>query len=208
MSVVAPAVAMAARAFGTPAWIAVVAALGSFFTVPTLARRLPQTLDGFARRHRVLTVLWCVIALAAVGQTARLAVFIDAPSRTEFSILPADTFWREHSCFSAYVQAADRDRRGDRNVYELPDATYARYRTAYTPLDVDDYLYPPMFLPLPRLGLAATDDFFTLRRGWFAIEIVSDRTRACPCGSFHRRARRAPSGALELRLSGSPSRFC
>ena len=57
-------------------------------------------------------------------------------------------------------------------MYELPDATYARYRTAYTPLDVDDYLYPPMFLPLPRLGLAATDDFFTLRRGWFAIEIA------------------------------------
>ena len=102
MSVVAPAVAMAARAFGTPASIAVVAALGSFFTVPTLARRLPQTLDGYAQRHRVLTVMWCVIALAAVGQTARLAVFIDAPSRTEFSILPADTFWREHSCFSAY----------------------------------------------------------------------------------------------------------
>src|SRR6478752_10403065 len=143
VGVVAPAVAMAARAFGTSVWIAAAVAAGLLFTVPTLSRRLPQTLDAFAQRHRVLSVLWCVMALAAVGQTARLAIFIDAPSRTEFSILPADTFWREHSCFSAYIQAADRDRHGDRNVYELPAATYAQYRAAYAPLDVDDYLYPP-----------------------------------------------------------------
>jgi len=172
MGVVAPAVAMAARAFGVSVWIAAVMAATLLFLVPALARRLPPALDGFARRHRVLSVLWCVIALAAVIQTARLSVFIDAPARTEFSILPYDTFWREHSCFSAYIQAADRDRRGDRNVYELPEATYARYRAAYAPLDVDDYLYPPTFLPLPRLGLTATSDFFSLRRGWFAIEIV------------------------------------
>lgn len=172
MGVVAPAVAVAARAFGVSGWIAATVSVAPFFAVPTLSRRLPQTLDGFVQRNRVLSVLWCVTALAAVGQTARLAVFIDAPSRMEFSVLPADTFWREHSCFSAYIQAADRDRRGDRNVYELPEATYARYRSTYAPLDVDDYMYPPTFLPLPRLGLAATDDFFTLRRGWFAIEIV------------------------------------
>jgi alpha-1,2-mannosyltransferase len=172
MGVIAPAVAIAARAVGASVWIAAAMAAGPFFMVRTLSRRLPQTLDGFARGHRTLGALWCVIALAAVGQTMRLAVFIDAPSRTEFSILPADTFWREHSCFSAYIQAADRDRDGDPNVYELPDATYARYRAAYAPLDVDDYLYPPTFLPLPRLGLAVSDDFFTLRRGWFAIEIA------------------------------------
>lgn len=172
MGVVAPAVAMAVRAFGISAWIATAMAAASLSLIPTLARRLPESLDGFAHRHRAVSTLWCVIALAAVVQTARLAVFIDAPARTEFSILPFDTFWREHSCFSAYIQAADRDRRGDPNVYDLPEATYARYRAAYAPLDVDDYLYPPTFLPLPRLGLAATGDFFSLRRGWFAIELV------------------------------------
>jgi hypothetical protein len=172
MGVVAPAVAVAARALGFSLWIAAAMAVAPFFAVPMLSRRLPHTLDGFVQEHRLLSVLWFVMALAAVGQTARLAVFIDAPTRTQFSILSGDTFWREHSCFSAYIQAADRDRHGDRNVYELPDATYARYRAAYSPLDVDDYLYPPTFLPLPRLGLEATNDFFTLRRGWFAMEIV------------------------------------
>ena len=171
MGVVAPA-APWPRALRHARLEAVVMAVGPFFAAPTLSRRLPETLDGFVRRNRILSVLWCVTALAAVAQTTRLAVFIDAPSRTEFSVLPADTFWRQHSCFSAYIQAADRDRHGDGNVYELPDATYARYRGSYAPLDVDEYLYPPTFLLLPHLTLTATGDFFTLRRGWFAIEIV------------------------------------
>ena len=79
MSIAAPAVAMATRALGGSVWIAAAMAAGPFFAVPMLSRQLPKTLDGFAQTHRVLAVLWCVVVLVAVGQLARLAVFIDAP---------------------------------------------------------------------------------------------------------------------------------
>jgi len=172
-ALIAPAVALGARAAGAPRWLALALTALTFCGVPPLARRLPRTLDGLARRSRALTVVWCLVALAAVAQTARLAVFMDAPSRTAYSVLPWDTFWRVHSCYSAYVIAADRVRHGDYAIYQMPmpDAV-ARYEAAFAPLGLDDYLYPPTFLVLPRLGLTLSDNVFVLRRAWFAIEIA------------------------------------
>ncbi len=173
-ALIAPAGTVAARAFHAPWGLALVFAGLTFSGVPALTRRLPATLDGLSRRACLLTGVWILVALAAVVQTARLAVFMDAPARTACSVLPWDSFWRVHSCFSAYVIAADRVRAGDDEIYvmPMPADVAGRYEAAFAPLGVDDFLYPPTFLVLPRLGLALTDDVFVLRRAWFATEVV------------------------------------
>ena len=91
------------------------------------------TLSGFAVRNHGIAVLWFLVVVLAVVQSARLALFIAIPTEPQLYVLPSDTFWRTHSCFSAYIQAADIVRHIDPKVYELPEAVLAKYSSAYTP---------------------------------------------------------------------------
>jgi hypothetical protein len=172
VGLIVPLAAVTASAARLPSMAAWGIACALLLFIPAVARRLPATLDGLARRHRVATLLFVVVAVAALVQTTRLARFMIEPARPEASIMPWDTFFRTHSCLSAYVVAAERNRDGVANVYELPDAVSDRYERAYAPLLVDDYLYPPTFLWQPRLALALGAGFFTIRMLWFVIEAL------------------------------------
>jgi len=172
LGLLVPLGAVAARAAHVPSMVAWTTACALLLFIPAVARRLPATLDGRARSHRVAAVLFALVAAAALVETTRLARFIVDPTRVEASVLPWDTFFRTHSCLSAYVIAAERNREGVANVYDLPDPIEDQYERAYAPLLADTYLYPPTFLWQPRLALALGAGFFTIRMVWFVLEAL------------------------------------
>ncbi len=139
-------------------------------------RRLPAGLDGAFQGRRVLTVLWCVLALVTVVQTARLSAYMQDASR-DWVLTTQDAFWAKHMCMTAYFYAADLNRQGEENVYDpahypglTPDA---ENRTTLANLVPEDpYQYPPQFLLLPRLAIALSNDFFTIRPVWYALQAL------------------------------------
>ncbi len=155
---------------GMPAALATSAALGCVGT-GWLARHLRSRLPEPPPR-RALVAAWCLIAaIAATGMTARLSLFMVDGARAEHSMYAHDAFYVQHSCLSAYFEAARLQRAGVPNVYETThyDGEHGEPRW----LDgfvMDAYLYPPPFLLLARLGLALSDDFATWRAIWFALE--------------------------------------
>jgi hypothetical protein len=157
-------------ALGLPHWLA--GALAATFAIAgalSLRRRLPPALDKIARTHRALSVLWAAVAIFAAVQTGRLGIFMLDPSRTECSAAPWTAFMTNHSCLTAYTEAA-RLVRSAPNVYDpaLYRSTPAgRYLGRFR---VDTYEYPPPFLTLPRLAEASGADFFAVRPVWFALE--------------------------------------
>ena len=142
-----------------------------------LAERLPDWLDGSLRRRPGVCVLWGVLALATVVQTARLSTYMSDPS---FNWVPttSDAFWARHECMVAYMYAAELNRRGEENVYHTdhyPGSNpKAEPRTELAGMTPDDpYQYPPQFLLLPRTAIALTSDFQTIRTVWFMIQIAA-----------------------------------
>jgi alpha-1,2-mannosyltransferase len=167
---------VAMRALTVPPWIAAPLAIAAAVVgARALRRRLPAVFDELLGSKRRL-VAWCVLAVLVVAQTARLSVFMLDSEHPEFAVVPEDAFYTNHSCFSAYHEAA-RLAPSVANVY---DPAHVR-----TPLeggklkalkigrfDVDLYEYPPPFL-LPfyaaqRMG----GDFFRLRALWFAVDLT------------------------------------
>ena len=76
-----------------------------------------------------------------------------------YSVIPGDPWRVEHSCMSAYFEAARFAQMGAENVY---DATLYQPRHIGA-LKVDSYHYPPPFLLLPRALRLITTDFFQFR---------------------------------------------
>src|SRR6266540_4205829 len=66
-ALLAPAVAVGARAFGAPGWLALILAVLNICVVPPLARRLPRGLDGLSRSFPLLAFVWVVVATASRG---------------------------------------------------------------------------------------------------------------------------------------------
>lgn len=136
-----------------------------------LSSHLPQDFKGASRRNMLLTVLWTVIGIGAIGATARLATFMADETKGHNTMYPFDDFYVHHSCLSAHFQAAQLHRSGVPNIYE---------RTLYEGqngepkfvggLVIDVFMYPPPFLLLSRLALAMSEDFATWRAVWFGIE--------------------------------------
>ncbi|WP_437602013.1 glycosyltransferase family 87 protein [Sorangium sp. So ce590] len=157
-----------------PPFAAVLAISG--LGLPWVARRLPASLDGVARRRRVAAGLWAVLGLVVVLQTARLSIFMADPSITGASLLPKSAFFVRHACLGAYINAAELSRHGVANVYEEPRASSGPAASQLPPaIDVgpfmlEAYQYPPPFLLLPRFALLFTRDFFILRTAWFAVQ--------------------------------------
>ncbi len=134
---------------------------------------------AFARRHPIVATIWLTVALAAGVQVARLSVFMVDAERASASILPGRKFFREHSCLTAFTEAARFAGEGNRNVYDPraysaagcgDDLLKCRERSI-GPLMVDIYQYPPTFLLLPGLVRLVADDFFLIRTGWFVVQV-------------------------------------
>ena len=136
-------------------------------------------LPAVAIRRPVLAALWLIVALAAAIQLVRLGVYMVDPHRPSASVLPANQFFREHSCLTSFTEAARFAASGKANVYDpylysepgCADLLTCRERSM-GPLKVDIYQYPPTFLLLPALAAAVTEDFWTIRTGWFFVQVA------------------------------------
>jgi alpha-1,2-mannosyltransferase len=138
--------------------------------VPRLASPLPESLDDWLEPgHRWLASLWGAGGLVALGALGRNAVFLGDPSRTGYSVMPADAFLVRHSCLTAYMHGALLSRSATANVYEMAFVDTAREvplppsAAHFAPFTLDAFGYPPPFLLLPRALLALTTDFLSQR---------------------------------------------
>ncbi len=148
------------------------------FLVSWLPSRLPGALDGLAGRHKGLTVLYALVALAAVVSTARLTIFMGDLRRTDQQVLPGLEFLETHSCLSAYVHAASLAGAHRENLYEdrwwhgadglppIPDDEANPFR----PFQLDHYLYPPPFLLVMTPLVPFDGDFPAQRALWFGLQ--------------------------------------
>ena len=156
--------------------LSVAAAVG--FLVRWLPSRLPSALDGLAARHKALTALYVVLALAAVVSTSRLSIFMGDKARVDQQAVPGIAFLETHSCLTAYVHADALSRQRVDNLYDpqwwhrsnngVPLAT-AEAESPYSPFHLDYYVYPPQFL-LAAAPLAPLEgDFAAQRALWFGL---------------------------------------
>lgn len=142
-----------------------------------LPPRLPSALDGLARRHRWLTVLYVVLALSAVVTTARLSIFMGDPTRVDQQVLPGEEFLETHSCLTAYARASTLSGQRVDNLYAerwwhgshgfAPDSAGAQ--NPYQPFDLDYYAYPPPFLLVMAPLVPLDGDFPAQRALWFGL---------------------------------------
>ena len=129
---------------------------------------LATTLSPVLLGRPALTVVVILVAVAAIFQIARESVFMADSTKAAYSVMPGDPWRVEHSCMSAYVEAARFAQVGGENVYD-PTLYQPRHIGA---LKVDSYHYPPPFLLLPRALRLVTADFFQLRALWFSIQTL------------------------------------
>lgn len=113
-----------------------------------------------------LRPLWWLAAAVAVIRIGLLGAFM-MDARFDFGALPGDSFYRSHSCLTAYWRAAELARAGEDNLYDT--ALYEERRLGG--FDVDAYLYPPPFLLWPSGAALLSNDFKAIRKGWFVLEL-------------------------------------
>lgn len=177
------------RGLGAGPWLAAALALsiaggGGF----ALARRLPADLDGILRTHRWWCVAWLLVALLALGQTARMSAFMLDPAEKQQSLFPDDPWYVAHCCLTAYSEAARLATEGSPNIF-TPELYFDRKLGSF---NVDAYHYPPTFLMLPlALRTLAGADFVHQRMLWFGISaLVLLLAMAAAAAALEPRARR------------------
>jgi alpha-1,2-mannosyltransferase len=129
---------------------------------------LAATLSPVLAGRRALTIAVMLVAAIAIVQIARESVFMADSTQPGYSLMPGDPWRVEHSCMSAYFEAARFAQASTENLYDS---------TLYQPrhiglLKVDSYHYPPPFLLLPQALRLVTTDFLQLRALWFAIQTL------------------------------------
>ena len=144
-------------------------------------RWVPEAVSGARQRRPVVAGLWVLAALLALAQFGRLSAFMAESDRVWGSVVP-DPLVADHACLSAYVVAADLSRRGTPNLYNerFYPAFAGDAAKLLAPGDVrnlgawmeDPFEYPPPFLLFPRAALFVTDDFLTIRAGWFVLQAL------------------------------------
>jgi hypothetical protein len=140
-----------------------------------LAQRLPPAVDRVWSRRRRLAVAWALVAVGSLVQVGRLAAFM-SDRDVDLVIATRHPFWYRHECLPAYLHGAELARRGVADIYHprhypglTPDAVP---QTRLTGMTVEDpFQYPPQFLLLPALAIAATDDAALVRVVWFALQV-------------------------------------
>jgi len=164
-----PVVSVGLIGLGLPAIAAVL--IGSALAVAlawrvsgSLNSTLRQALDG----HKLRTAVVIAISATAIVLIARESVYMADSTQPAYSIMPGDPWRVEHSCMSAYFEAARFAKAGSENVYDSK-----MYQPRHIgALNVDAYHYPPPFLLVPTALRLITSDFFQLRSLWFAIQTL------------------------------------
>ena len=162
---------LTAGAFGLGLSLATAIAVGCACALGIAAwasRILSTTLASALQGDRTLAAVTMVIAAIAIVLIARESVYMADSTQPSYSILPGDPWRVEHSCMSAYFEAARFANAQTENLYD---------RNLYQPrhigsLKVDAYHYPPPFLLVPSALRLITTDFFRLRALWFAIQAI------------------------------------
>src|SRR5262249_49759051 len=140
-----------------------------------LIRNLPVALDGLRRRRPWLCVFWLLFGLAALGRTAQLSSFMLDPARSDRSLFPADSWYVEHCCLTAYTESARLNAEGAQNIYD-PKLYYDRKVGIF---NVDPFHYPPPFLLVPMAaravagGGAGEAGFLDVRKLWFGVSALA-----------------------------------
>lgn len=158
----------------------VILAGGVSLLIIGLATRLPADLDGTAHQHKTQAILFSMLAVFTIWQTARLSTFMGDAQRVEQSVIPDVIFFVDHSCLTAYVEALRLAQVGVTNLYEVahwPDevqiaegrATVIPTTGPYAPFYLDGYMYPPQFLLLPAALLSFSNNFLVQRAIWFGF---------------------------------------
>jgi hypothetical protein len=147
------------------------------FLLRWLFPRLPAALDGLAKRHRVLTGIYVLVALLTVVSTARVSIFMGDSTRVDLQALPGEKFLETHSCLTAYVHADALSRQRVANLYEtswwsgahgMSDRA-AGVENPYQPFLLDYYAYPPPFLLVMSPLAPLAGDFAAQRALWFGL---------------------------------------
>ncbi|HSG98598.1 MAG TPA: hypothetical protein VLB27_01020, partial [candidate division Zixibacteria bacterium] len=153
-----------------------IVAPAALYAFNIIARQLPGGFDGALKRTPAKAVLWGLLGLLAIVQSARLSAWI-SDSNTDWWLCTRHPFFAQHMCMNAYVQAADLNRQGVDNIYDIqyypglnPDADPHTTVANITP--EDPYQYPPQFLLLPRLAIAVTNDFYLIKVSWFVLQTM------------------------------------
>jgi alpha-1,2-mannosyltransferase len=158
-----------------PAVVVAVALAGAATTWAVWMRRgVDWVLDVFLAGPRIWLVVIVAAAVAACVWNGRLTVFMIDSSRVSCSYEPGDPFLRNHSCFSAYSEAARFAAAGDVNIYDsrlyAPETTAGPRRLIGGALRVDPYHYPPPFLLLPGAIRLVAPEFLATRAIWFMVQ--------------------------------------
>jgi hypothetical protein len=165
----------------------VAAALSAFGLVPSAALLVAALLVSaafFAARERIAQALQLpeggsapvVFALIGVLAAARLwgmSWFMMDSAHAEASVLWFDPFYMRHSCFSSLYLSARLAMEHAPNPYQSELYDTDLYKSFLGRFTMDEFLYPSPFMLLPRIGLAFTKSFMTLRTAWFALEAAT-----------------------------------
>jgi hypothetical protein len=134
-----------------------------------LAPRLPLVLKGSLRQKPGPAIVWLILGIAALLQTARLSIFMINPALSQYSIFPGNKWFVEHCCLTAYGESARLLGDGEKNIYD-PQNYIDRKVASF---NVDPYHYPPPFLLLPLMVRGVTGgDFLNVRAFWFALSAI------------------------------------
>ena len=113
-----------------------------------------------------------VVLLAALVVLGRMAVFMADPDQTQLSIAPRDTWRVEHSCLTAYTEAARFAEEPATNIYAHELYFNGKAPRHIGKLKVDAYHYPPPFLLVPGLLQEASGSYEGTRPLWFAFQLA------------------------------------
>ncbi len=198
----APIAATALAAFGVaPLAAFLIAGAIALLSLRPVAARIPGDWDGALQRHPAWCAVWGLVALAALARSAGVALYMADPTLDMASAFWFDAFYSNHSCFSALWKAATLSRDGAPNLYDT-----AHYMGHEGRFKLDEFMYFPQFLLLPRLGLALGGTFESLRALWFSIEAALVLgTLLAVCGWVGGRAGRTAALLIPAVWLGSPT---
>jgi alpha-1,2-mannosyltransferase len=172
---VGPPLVVGLAAVGVP-WQVTTALVAGIAAVVVWRTAQQARTVGYRRLHWPAVVAVVTVLGAATVYTARLSYFMLDETRADLSVLPNRPFFRTHSCLSSYTEAARLAPSGvnifDPAQYSDPARPGQNVARSIGPFDVDFYQYPPSFLILPRVPIAAGLDFLAIRKLWFAVQSV------------------------------------